>query len=331
MESGLNRSEGKYGFYGRLREEFPSQVIIDLTEVCNLECSHCAHRHFKKSEYYSAASLDPDLCRKAVDEVRVHGQGITQYIRFTGEGEPLLHRQVFDILKYAAQNSGTAVTLTTNGTLLDDAKIENLLDTGIQVVDISIDAFHPETYAKIRVGGNLETTRRNVCRLLARAKERGGMTRVVVSYIEQLQNSGETSEFEAFWRGEGADYVVVRRLHSNSGALQAVADQMRQENVADRLRRPCMYPWERIVLNPRGYLAFCPADWTHGSTMRNYREVSIKETWQGDYYHALRQAHLDNEYSNHLFCGQCPDWVATRWPDDGRSYANMIEEFKDKE
>jgi hypothetical protein len=41
-----------FGFYGRLNADFPSQVIIDVTEICNLECIHCPHPDFKKSKYY---------------------------------------------------------------------------------------------------------------------------------------------------------------------------------------------------------------------------------------------------------------------------------------
>jgi hypothetical protein len=119
---------------------------------------------------------------------------------------------------------------------------------------------------------------------------------------------------------------VIRRLHSNAGALKAIADSMREEQDME-VRRPCLYPWERMVLNPRGYLAFCPADWTHGSSIVDYRNTTISETWKGEFYQKLREAHLANQYARHGFCGQCPDWKATRWPDEGLSYADMIEEF----
>ena len=320
----------KYGFYGRLKAEFPSQIVVDATEICNLACIHCPHPLFKKSEHYGGRSLDPELPMKMVDEVRQHGQNITQYIRFSGNGEPLIHPHIYAMIEYAVRNSGVTVTLTTNGTLLNEKRIEQLLATGVDVVDISIDAFTPETYAKIRVKGDLNVTRANVLRLLQMAKQHPARTKVVVSYIEQPQNVHETRDFETFWKNNGADYVVVRRLHSNAGAMVTIADFMRREN-ARGVRRPCLYPWERIVLNALGYLAFCPDDWTHGSTVEDYRTTTIYEIWQGEFYQKLRGAHLSNDFANHKFCGQCPDWKATRWPSEGRSYANMIEEFKDRE
>jgi wyosine [tRNA(Phe)-imidazoG37] synthetase (radical SAM superfamily) len=316
----------QYGFYGRLTAEFPSQIIIDATEICNLACIHCPHPTFKKSEYYSAKCLEAELSAKCVDEVRTHGKDKTQYIRFTGEGEPLIHKQIFEMLSYAVAKSGTTITLTTNGALMNEGRLEKLLDTGIHVVDISIDAFKPETYAKVRVNGELEVTRANVLNLIKNSKQKTH-TKVVVSYVEQPLNVSETKDFEKYWRDNGADYVVIRRLHSNAGIIGPTAEKMRLENEQVD-RRPCLYPWERVVLNPRGHLSFCPADWTHASTVVDYRQTTIKETWQGEFYRKLREAHMTNNYACHGFCRQCPDWRATRWPHEGRSYANMIEEFK---
>ena len=107
-----------------------------------------------------------------------------------------------------------------------------------------------------------------------------------------------------------------------------IADRLRTSQVEQR--RPCLYPWERVVLTPRGELSFCPQDWVGGSVIaEDYRTSSIREVWQGEAYGRLRQAHLDNEWSQHAFCGNCPDWRLTRWPfQEGRSYADMVEDTK---
>lgn len=319
-----------YGFHDRLTRDFPSQVIIDATEVCNLACTHCAHPAFKVSQHYNAKHLNAELSQKAVDEVATSGRGLCQYMRFTGQGEPLLHPRIFEMVSYAVKNSGTTVTITTNGSLGRGDKLDTLLATGVDLIDISIDADTPETYAKIRVNGDLNVTRANVLQLLRGSQTAGSKTKIVVSYIEQPQNAHETANFEAYWKDQGADYVVVRRLHSNAGALVQLAEQMRSDNAVEQ-RRPCLYPWERIILNPRGQLAFCPIDWTYDSSVNDYSESTIASTWTGEYYQSLRAAHLANNYSGHSFCGQCPDWKTTRWPHQGRSYANMVEEFKGRE
>lgn len=316
----------EYGFGGRLDAEFPSQVLMDITEVCNLACTHCPHPAFAKSEHYSGRHLDPALNDKMVEEVRQHGQGRTQYIRYAANGEPLVHPNGYDMIETAVRHSGVYVTLTTNGKIMNEVRTQRLLEAGVHLIDISIDAFTPETYAKIRVKGNLEVTRGNVLRLLRWVRESKSKTRVVVSFVEQPGNRHEAADFESYWKQQGADYVVIRRLHSCSGAIAGLAEQ-RRESIAAQARRPCLYPWERIAVNARGDLAFCPSDWVHGSRIADYRATTIRETWQGPFYAALRAAHRGGDYSAHGFCGACPDWEATRWPHQGRSYADMVEDF----
>ncbi len=319
----------KYGFKGRLRAEFPSQIVADITEVCNLACIHCAHSAIKKSPLFQGRHLEVELNQKMVDEVSAAGAGITQYIRYCGSGEPLLHPRMFEMLEYATQNSKTLVSLTTNGTLLTEARIEKILHLGVDVIDISIDAYSPEIYARVRVKGDLYITRANVLNLIKRSKVAGCNTKVVVTFIEQLENRHEMETFERFWKEAGADYVIIRRLHSWAGFSQGQARQMQADNLP-RARRPCLYPWERIILNPKGWLSFCPLDWTHGSMMVDYHQTTIRETWQGDFYQRLRAAHLNNDFSEFQFCGQCPDWAGTRWPEEGRSFADMIDDFRNE-
>lgn len=312
------------GFGGRLSAVFPSQIIIDVTELCNLACTHCPHPSFKQSAHYAGRSLDPALSAKAIGEVGTAGRGVVQQVRYTSEGEPLLHQSIYTMLEDALARSGTFVSITTNGTLLTSTRIDRLLATGVHLIDVSIDALTPETYARIRVKGDLAVTRRNIEALIARARASSSSTRIVVSYIEQPGNAHETDGFERFWRAAGADDVAIRRFHSAAGAVVPVADLLRNR-AATVERRPCVYPWERIVLTPRGTLAFCPADWTRGSSLADYRTTTIEELWRSTQYAALRRAHLTNDYAAHAFCGQCPDWQETRWPGQGPSYATLVE------
>lgn len=326
----LKPKNNQYGFYDRLTADFPSQIIVDATEVCNLACIHCPHPEFKKTEHYNARNLDVGLHHKMVDEVQQHAQNCTQYIRYTSNGEPLVHPHIYDMLDYAVKNSDVSVTLTTNGTLLNASRVEKLLASGLHIIDISIDALHSETYAKIRVGGKLEVTRNNVLHLLEMKRRIKADTRIVVSFVEQPENLSEMLNFERYWKSQGVDFVVIRRLHSGAGGVSKIANDL-QNSQTGKNRYPCLYPWERITLNPKGELAFCPQDWSHGSIVANYKTTTIKSVWQGEVYRKLREAHLYNHFQDHTFCGQCPDWVQTRWPGEGRSYADMVREFSEEQ
>lgn len=311
----------RYDFYDRLTADFPSQIVVDTTEVCNLKCVHCPHPVFKLSEHYGARHLDPELNKKLVDEVAKAGRDSCQYIRYTSNGEPLMHPQAHEMIQYAVDHSGTFVTLTTNGTILNEKKMEQLISSGLHMIDVSIDAFTAETYQKVR-GGRLEQVDRNVNRMLERIRQLGARTKVVVSFINQPLNQHEALDFKKYWLECGVNEVLIRNLHTAAGMMNANPGQQ------DPGRRPCVYPWERLVLDPKGFLAFCPADWGNGPTVGDFRELSIVDAWRGEFMQKLREAHLSNNFSCHGFCGQCPDWKLTQWPDTGRGYANLVADLK---
>jgi MoaA/NifB/PqqE/SkfB family radical SAM enzyme len=317
----------KYTFRDGLSSEFPSQLILDITEVCNLACVHCPQPVFKKSKYYAKRYLSAELNEKMVREVRDEAEGHCKYIRYTSNGEPLVHPDGYKMIKYAVDNANTFVCLTTNGTIMNERKTRKLLDSGIHMIDISLDAFLPETYSKIRVGGNLEKTRDNVLRLLDWVRRDNLNTKVLVSFVEQPENTEEIEDFKEYWTEQGATKVLIRRLHSAAGAVENIAKQMHHD-FKDEERYPCLYPWERLTLDAKGHLSFCPTDWKYKATFADYRETTIKEAWQGEFLRELRSAHVRNNFSCHKFCGQCPDWKQTRWPGEGGRYANVIEDLK---
>lgn len=318
----------KFGFQKGLSSEFPSQIVVDLTQFCNLACVHCPHPKFKKSIAYSGQHLDIDLHTKLIDEVSNSGTGLCKYIRYTANGETLLHPKFDQIIKYACIYSGTKINVTTNGSLLTNAKSVLLVDAGVDVVDVSIDAYRDETYSKIRINGTLDDVRKNVLNLIDLSF--GSKTKVVVSYVEQELNSEETDLFEKFWNDAGADFVLIRKLHSAAGSKLNVKSDIVTSTRSIK-RRPCLYPWERLVLTPEGDLSFCPAGWSKDPHFTSYRNTTIKEAWRSRFMEELRAAHLSVELEGFTFCEQCPDWVYTIWPNsDDFSYSDVMSNLVEK-
>jgi MoaA/NifB/PqqE/SkfB family radical SAM enzyme len=316
----------QYGFQKHLSSEFPSQLIVDSTQFCNLACVHCPHPNFIKTDAYSGAHLDVDLHKKLVDEVATEGYGICQYIRYTANGETLIHPKFDEMIEYAGKYSKTKINVTTNGVLLTEKKAKKLLEGGVNVFDISLDAYSDETYAKVRVKGDLSVVRPNVLKLIELIKEGGYNAKLVVSFVEQPLNAHETKEFEDYWNEAGADFVIVRRLHSAGGAKDGIKSKM-EEGFKEMDRKPCLYPWERLTITPEGDLSYCPTDWMNKSHFVHFSKTTIKEAWQSEFMQKLRKAHLKNNFEDFEFCEQCPDWVHTRWPHEGQGYADMMKDL----
>jgi MoaA/NifB/PqqE/SkfB family radical SAM enzyme len=92
-----------YGFQKHLSSKFPSQIIIDATQFCNLACIHCPHPTFIKTDAYSGTHLDVDLHKKLIDEIATDGLGICQYVRYTANGETLIHPKFDEMIEYAGK------------------------------------------------------------------------------------------------------------------------------------------------------------------------------------------------------------------------------------
>lgn len=315
---------GQFGGY--LTASFPSQLNVDVTEFCNLACIHCPYEVTMRPKGKNRAQLDEALHRKLVEETAREGRGQCRFVRYTGEGEPLLHPRLAAMMADMRQRTGVQVALTTNGLLLDEMQIRDILDAEINVVDISLDAQEPNTYAKIRVKGDLRVAHENVHRLIAQVKARGGKTKVMVSFVQQPLNQAEAQPFKEYWEKAGADFVVLRTMHSCAGHISEIKQAMWAQ--APTPRKPCLYPWERLALKPDGSVCYCPADWYHSSAVGHFATQSVAEIWQGEAMQKVRQAHVSGDFSQHGFCGQCPDWMVIKWPSEGRSYASVMHEFE---
>lgn len=99
---------------------------IEPTSACNLDCKICMRRNLERPISF----LSFDNFKKILNS------GNFRYVGLHGWGEPLLNRQLFDMLKYA-EAKGVSTNLTTNGTLLQE-NIDNILSSGLSEIAFGI-------------------------------------------------------------------------------------------------------------------------------------------------------------------------------------------------
>lgn len=91
----------------------PKYVTLHLTNMCNLNCVYCwYHSHYVKSKNEEKQSMNFDLFKKIIDECNFLG---VEMISFSGEGEPLLHPQIGEMLDYVKRKK-IRTAVFTNGT-----------------------------------------------------------------------------------------------------------------------------------------------------------------------------------------------------------------------
>jgi MoaA/NifB/PqqE/SkfB family radical SAM enzyme len=75
-----------------------------------------------------------DLFKKLCHELKAMD---THSLILIGDGEPMLHHRIFDMIS-TAKASGFHTTLVTNGTLLDRDSIQSLFDSQLDVIEVSL-------------------------------------------------------------------------------------------------------------------------------------------------------------------------------------------------
>lgn len=111
-----------------------------VTRRCNLECLYC-----KISEEKSKNDLVTEDMLKIIDELAFLG---VDKILFTG-GEPLLRDDFFSIVEYAVKKN-IELTMTTNGTLINEETAKKLKRLGFLRVSVGIDGPNADVHNSIR-------------------------------------------------------------------------------------------------------------------------------------------------------------------------------------
>lgn len=124
---------------------------LSITDRCNLRCQYCMPATGVEQTGCDDILRFEEMLR-IVEAAAALG---IKKVRVTG-GEPLVRKGVIDFLQRLFAVTGIEeIALTTNGVLLADYARE-LHQAGVERLNISLDSLHPETFARITRGGNLQ-------------------------------------------------------------------------------------------------------------------------------------------------------------------------------
>jgi len=244
------------------------------------------------------------LFRKIIDEIAQINPSVRVWMVFIGEALIIKYR-LFWMIHYAKRKGLTDVVLNSNGTLLDEEAALGLIESGLDAIYVGIDAFTPETYNKLRVGGNYERVVNNVNSLLELKRKLGAnKPQVFVQFVETEENKGEKDDFTKYWTKVGA-IVKIRPKVSWAGTVEA-------KNLTSRKRHPCYWCMRTFNICWDGRVALCSADYDAKFVAGNVNNDSIQSIWLGQ-LKKIREMHLKANY-NQLppFCRDCKDWQGAK-------------------
>ena len=233
--------------------------------------------------------MDFALYQKCVDEVARENKLTSFWIPDNGEAL-LLGSRVFDMINYAKNKGLEDVNLNTNGMLFNEESIEKILETDIDRIVFGIDAFSPESYNKIRIGGSYDLVVKNVNSILKKKKIHGlKKPEVTVQFITMDENEHEESAFKEYWLGQGA-VVKIRRKLTLGGFINS--DKL---NTPKEKRIPCVWMCNLFHVFWDGTVPRCSGDHEAAHVMGNINKESIASIWNKNlkYY---RKLHLCRKF-----------------------------------
>lgn len=189
--------------------KFNKTLLWDITNKCNLRCKHCynAEKYFNK-DGINFNDLKSEDCKFVIDLIKEDG---FDHIHLLG-GEPLIRDDIFDIISYA-KNKDIYVSINTNGTLLSANKIDEIINSGISQITISLDSTRSVINDNIRGKGSFNQVVNNIRLLSKKLKETKNNIILQIATVITKVNVEYIDEFPELLKDLGVDNLNVLSLY----------------------------------------------------------------------------------------------------------------------
>jgi len=266
---------------------YPNHMDIELSSRCNLKCPMCFREH---REIPNQNSMSFDLFKRIIGEI----EGKVYSIKFTGRGEPVMHRGFSKFMDHLKGKSFGEVAMITNGQLLSEDKMQSMIDCAMDTVSFSIDGLK-EDYERIRAPGKYEDIIERVAYFHA-MRNRAGAKKPIIRIQSVMINETEQREFLNIWEPISDDIFF---LHFKNYSADAPNIQKR--------KYACPMPVQRLMVHWNGTVPMCINDEYEDAVMGDLNSQTVVDIWRGETFRQARKTHMRGErtlaFKN---CAKCP-------------------------
>jgi len=262
----------------------------------------------------------------------------THEVILAGDGEPFLHPHLFEIIA-AFKRAGCRVQLFTNGTLIDETNARLILDSGLDILNVSFWANSPEEYEKCHPGVdpiNFQKTLKGIKTATAlKAKRKTANPTILLKQplnrfnyksietrIRLAQDTGcDGVKFDTYRHREFTSAALSREeigtlCEDLSVAKKRLEYLSLEHNIDEVLLKyrlgetawhelPCYIPWLYMRVGVDGTIWPCICSIPLG----NLNKSSLQEIWNGPEYRFLRGTTLTTKglasLGAHCDCNWC--------------------------
>jgi sulfatase maturation enzyme AslB (radical SAM superfamily) len=279
--------------------DYPENVVIEPTNACNLRCRMCSEWGEGVTSRREVGFIARGIWTKALDEIGAWPVRVNLHL--TGAGEPLLHPEFLDMLRYAKGKGNISVGFLCNATLLNSVRAESVAGLKIDQVGFSVDGAQQEIFEHYRVGATLSEVDENIERLLSLRK--ADTPRVYLNMVAHQE--ADIGRFVERWKGK-VDVIQV--------SVKRPVDRSLNRRIV--LKKPCPSLDQTLVMGWSGHVVLCcyagSADYAK-YLIGKFPEENLRDIWCGEPMNRARMLHRMSRPDEIGLCRNCDSDMFHGW------------------
>ncbi len=297
----------------RLEEVIPIQtpfvLHVDTNNVCNFRCRFCTSGDHELLAKYQRPKgfMTFELFKKIIDD-STQFEGKLKDLIFHKNGEPLLHPDIVKMIRYAkAKNVANRTILVTNASNLTPYLAREIADSGIDYVQISIQAVSDEGYKKVsQVNVSYDKLVFAVGYLYAHKKT---STLLNVKLMDIDLSEKEKQKFNDDFKNICNTTSIEHPISYTQPSIKDTSLGLKKGTTHDAYlatyKDICTLPFYTMNINFNGKVSACSFDWRHKQIMGEVDKTPLKEIWLGEQYNDFRKLQLRKKRNENEFCNGC--------------------------
>ena len=284
---------------------FPNDIMIEVTNECNLKCITCySHQDDRQKKY-----MEFQVFKKIIDDIP---DKKWKTISLYNYGEPLMHKQIWDFIKYAKEKWIKNIKIATNWTFLNINKSLKLIKAWLDYLSISIDWTTQEIYQQFRVWWDLTQIIKNIKLLISLKKKIWYWPIIELQFIIMSHNEKQINSIKALAEKLWVNILRYKTVLIKDEKWSYLKPNEKNYSRYNKLKKTnsCLKPLKWIVINVDWKVIPCcyiTDKYIEKYKMWNIREKSLKDI----YYTKKSQDFILNVSNNKQYieyCNNCEEW-----------------------
>ena len=300
----------------------PYIVQIFPVYACNFSCNYCLHSvpGEKRSFVSETTMLSYEMYKKTIDDLAKFPSKV-KMLRFAGTGEPLLHKDIVNMIKYAVdKNVADTIDIVTNGSLLTHQLSEALIKVGLSKLRISIQGVTNEKY-KETMGKKFDLNKLidQIAYFYHTKEKQKSNTQLYIKVIDCALDEGQEEKFFDMF-GDICDVIAIEhllpavsqinysKLSDKTGALTQNGNEIINAQI-------CPQPFYMMQINPDGNVVPCCAMGT-ACILGNIQTETLSDIWNGEKLRRFRSNQLELNRKLYPLCRECEQFKYSMFKED---------------